>query len=64
MHKDKKKKSSKNRDRRREKKEEILPFLKTEFWMVGIQTDKKKGTTKNKCVRVRVAKEEEKIAIP
>jgi hypothetical protein len=32
--------------------------------MVGIQTDKKKGTTKNKCVRVRVAKEEEKIAIP
>ena len=49
MHKDKKKKSSKNRDRRREKKEEILPFLKTEFWMVGIQTDKKRHNKKQVC---------------
>ena len=31
-------------------------------WWGSKQT--KKGTTKNKCVRVRVAKEEEKIAIP
>ena len=47
MHKDKKKKSSKNRDRRREKKG--LCRFKTESWMVGIQTDKKRHNKKQVC---------------